>query len=138
MSQRKSTSSRVVVSGKETGEPLAHYSPAIVHGQSVYCSGALGTDPQSGALVPGGIEAQTRQALRNLETVLTLAGSSLAELVKVTCYLARADDFPGFDAAYRNVVPDPPPARATVGVTLMVEGALVELEAIAALISRAC
>lgn len=128
---------RVVVSGKETGEPLAHYSPAIVHGQSVYCSGALGTDPRSGELVAGGIEAQTRQALHNLAIVLTHAGSDLAELVKVTCYLARAEDFPGFDATYRTVVPHPPPARATIGVTLMVDGALVEIEAIAAVIGSA-
>lgn len=125
-------SSRRVISAGGTAAPLAHYSPAIVSECTVYCSGSLGTDPRSGKLVPGGIEAQTRQALMNLDAILTEAGSSLGNVLKMTCFLARTDDFLGFDRAYRELVPAPPPSRATVRVELMVEGALVEIEAIAA------
>lgn len=124
-------SPRRAVSSGGAAAPLAHYSPAIVSGRTVYCSGSLGTDLRSGEIVPGGIEAQTRQALMNLDAILTEAGSGLAAVLKMTCYLARTEDFPGFDRAYRELVPSPPPARATVRADLMVDGALLEIEAIA-------
>lgn len=112
--------------------PLSHYSPAIVLDHTVYCSGSLGTDPCSGELVDGGIEGQTRQALLNLEAVLKMANSDLENVVQMTCFLTRASDFAGFDRIYRELVPTPPPTRATVAAELMVEGALVEIQAIAA------
>lgn len=117
--------------GDMTPPPLAHYSHALVVDHTIYCSGCLGTDPKSGQLVAGGIEAQTRQALLNLDAILTTRGSGLGSVVRMTCFLARPADFPGFESVYRKLVPSPPPARATVGVQLIVEGALVEIEATA-------
>lgn len=100
---------RHAVAGSATPAPIAHYSPALVVDRTIYCSGCLGTDPTSGQLVEGGIEAQTRQALTNLDAILTSAGSGLGNVVRVTCFLTRRSDFPGFEAVYREVVPFPPP-----------------------------
>ena len=94
-------------------------------------SGVLGTDPGTGELVPGGTYAQTRQALRNLEAVLRAASSSLAQVLGMTCFLARPETFEEFERAYREIVPSPPPARATVGAELVVVGAMVEIQATA-------
>jgi 2-iminobutanoate/2-iminopropanoate deaminase len=91
-----------------------------------------GTDSGSGQTVDGGIEAQTRQALLNLDAILKTASSGLENLLHTTCFLARASDFAAFERTYRELVTAPPPALATVGVELMVEGALVEIQAIAA------
>lgn len=110
---------------------LAHYSPAIVVDRIVYCSGSLGIDPQTGELVEGGIQAQTRQALLNLDQLLAETGSSLANVVRMHCFLAHTTDFPDFEKAYREIVPPPPPARSTVGAELVLDGALVEIEATA-------
>ncbi len=124
---------RSAIASGDGGVPLAHYSAAIVFDHTVYCSGSLGTDPRSGQLVDGGIEAQTRQALLNLDAALKTANSGLENVLHMTCFLTRRSDFGAFERAYRELVPTPPPARATVGVELMVEGALVEVQAIAAL-----
>lgn len=126
---RMAASRRVV--GNQSNAPVAHYSPAIVVDRIVYCSGSLGTDPRTGDLVEGGIQAQTRQALLNLDNVLAQAGSSLRHVVRMHCFLARTADFPAFERTYREIVPSPPPARSTVGAKLVVDGALVEIEATA-------
>ena len=112
--------------------PLAHYSPAVVSDAVVYCSGVLGTDPDSGELVAGGTYEQTRRALRNLERLLDEAGSTLANVMRMTCFLSTSGSFADFERAYAELVPTPPPARATVSVQLVVPGALIEIEATAA------
>jgi 2-iminobutanoate/2-iminopropanoate deaminase len=115
--------------------PAAHYSQARVHDAIVYTAGAIGADPQTGALVDGGIEAQTRQALANLRAVLDAAGSDLAHVLKVNCFLADAADFARFNAAYAEVVGDAPPPRTTVGAAFPNPDLLVEIEMIAAVAS---
>ena len=79
---------------------LGPYSQAIVAGGFVFCSGMAGIDPKSGRAVEG-IEAQTEQALTNLgRRVLAEAGSSLADLVKVTIFYADVEDFPALNEVY--------------------------------------
>jgi 2-iminobutanoate/2-iminopropanoate deaminase len=112
--------------------PAAHYSQAVVHGGVVYTAGAIGLEPGSSTLVPGGIEAQTRQALANLRAVLDAAGSDFSRVLKATCYLADPSDFQAFDAAYAEALPGTPPPRTTVGIRFPDPGLLVEIEMIAA------
>ena len=110
--------------------PVGPYSQAIVAGDLVFCSGQVGLDPATGELVDG-LEAQAERALRNLSAVLDAAGVSWADVVKTTIFLADVGDFATVNAIYGRVMPDPAPARSTVGVSGLPKGALVEVEAIA-------
>ena len=97
----------------------------------LFLSGQIGLDPQTGELVPGDIEAQTERVLRNLEGVLRAAGSSLDHVVKTTIYLTDMDAFPRVNKVYEKFFGESLPARATVGVSSLPKGALVEVEALA-------
>ena len=115
---------------------IGPYSQAVVHAGLVYCSGQVALDPAKGELVPGGIEEQTRQVLKNLGSVLAAAGSSLERVLKTTVYLQRMDDFAKMNAIYGTYFPadkGAPPARATVEVAKLPKGALVEIDCVAAL-----
>jgi 2-iminobutanoate/2-iminopropanoate deaminase len=113
----------------ETGLP---YSPGILVGGTLYLSGQLGRDPETARLVPGGVEAETRQALENLGEVLHAAGMDYRDVVSVTAFLADFADFPKFNEVYREVFSEDPPARATVQVAGLNLGARVEIQMIAA------
>ena len=111
---------------------LGPYSQAIVAQGLVFCSGMPGIDPATGT-APEGIEAQTDQALTNLEAVLTAAGSSMAHLVKTTIFYADVEDFPALNAVYERFMPDPPPARSAPANVRLPRGLLVSIEATATL-----
>ena len=115
-----------------TGAPAAigPYSQAIVIDGLVFCSGQLGLDPATGALVEG-VEAQAERSLHNLEAVLDAAGLSMADVVKTTIFLVDMGAFAAVNAVYGRFMPDPPPARSTVAVAALPKGGLVEIEAIA-------
>ena len=114
------------------GAPAAigPYSQAIRSGDTVFCSGQVGLDPATGELVEG-LEAQAERALKNLAAVLDAAGLGFDDVVKTTIFLADIGDFAAVNAIYGKHMPDPPPARSTVGVGALPKGALVEIEAIA-------
>jgi 2-iminobutanoate/2-iminopropanoate deaminase len=112
-----------------TGLP---YSPGILVGDTLYISGQLGRDPATAKLVPGGIEPETRQALKNLGEVLKAAGMDYADVVSVTAFITDFQDFPKFNAAYAEVFAADPPARATVQVARLNLDAHVEIQMIAA------
>ena len=114
------------------GAPAAigPYSQAIGFDGFVFCSGQLGLDPATGDLVEG-VEAQAERALRNLSAVLDAAGATMTDVVKTTIFLADIDDFAAVNAVYARFMPEPPPARSTVGVAALPKGGLVEIEAIA-------
>ena len=107
------------------------YSPGILVGDTLYVAGHLGRDPVNIDLVEGGLEAETRQAMANIHEVLKEAGMDFENVVSVTAYIAHIEDFPRFNAVYREYFPDNPPARATVEVGALNVGALVELQMIA-------
>ncbi|MBI2828474.1 MAG: RidA family protein [Acidobacteria bacterium] len=112
----------------KTGLP---YSPGILAGKTLYISGHLGRDPVQTALVTGGIEAETRQALANIREVLMEAGMDFKDVTTVTVYITDFKNFEKFNAVYREYFPTDPPARATVQVAALNVGALVELQMIA-------
>jgi 2-iminobutanoate/2-iminopropanoate deaminase len=114
------------------GAPAAFgpYSQAIRTGDTVYCSGQIGLDPATGELVDG-VEAQAERALRNLAAVLDASGLGFDDVVKTTIFLANVDDFAAVNAVYGRHMPDPPPARSTIGVGALPKGALVEIEMVA-------
>jgi 2-iminobutanoate/2-iminopropanoate deaminase len=107
------------------------YNQAISIGELVFVAGQLGGKPGD-ATVEGGIAEQTEQALRNVAAILEAAGSSLDRLVKTTVFLQHLDDFAAMNEVYARHVGDKPPARSTVEVAALPSGALIEIEAIAA------
>jgi 2-iminobutanoate/2-iminopropanoate deaminase len=118
------------VTGEGVPKPAGPYSPGVVHGGLVFCSGQLGTDPATGALAQG-VEAQTRQALANLRAILEAAGSGMGNVVKTTVFLRDMADFPEMNWVYADAFGENRPARSTVAVAGIAQDALVEIEAIA-------
>ena len=114
------------------GAPAAvgPYCHAKLCGDTLYCSGQLGLDPVSGAL-PGGVEAQARQALENLGAVLKAAGMDYANVVKTTVFLADIGDFAAINAIYADYFQTEPPARSCVQAGALPKGGLFEIEAVA-------
>lgn len=121
-----------------TGAPAAigPYSQGIAADGLVFCSGQLGLDPATGNLVEGGVEAQAERALKNLGAVLDASGATFADVVKTTIFLVDIGDFTAVNAVYASFMPEPPPARSTIGVAALPKGGLVEIEAIARRASR--
>ena len=100
---------RQAVSTDMAPAALGPYSQAIIANGFVFCSGTVGVNLATA--VAEGVEAQTEQALRNLDAILTAAGTSLASLVKTTIFYHNLDDFAAINAFYARYLPDPPPAR---------------------------
>jgi 2-iminobutanoate/2-iminopropanoate deaminase len=110
---------------------IGPYSQAIKAGGFVFVSGQIPTDPQTGEFVAGGITEQTEQVLKNLKAVLEAAGSSLAQVVKTTVFLADMKEFSGMNEVYATFFSGAPPARATVAAAGLPRDARVEIEAVA-------
>lgn len=106
------------------------YSQAIVSNGLVFCSGQIGLDPEKQTLVEG-IEAQTHQVLKNLQAVLEEAGSSLDQVIKTTIYVKDMNDFAAVNEIYGSYFSEHKPARATVEVSSLPKGAIIEIDAIA-------
>jgi 2-iminobutanoate/2-iminopropanoate deaminase len=110
---------------------LPAFCHATVAGRQVFVSGMLGAAPGTMELVPGGIAAETTQALRNIETILAACGCGLADVAKVNVYLTDMGGFAVMNEAYVAVFGAEPPARITVGCTALALGALVEMDCVA-------
>ena len=122
---------RKIVTSNKAPKAIGPYSHAIQTGSLVFTSGQLGLDPQSGNLVPGGIAAETRQALTNIQQVLADAGSGMPLVVKTTVFLTDMADFSKMNSVYAEFFSEYPPARSTVQVAALPKGGSIEIEAIA-------
>ncbi len=122
-----------IVTSENTPRAIGPYSIANRFGELVFTAGQLGLDPLSGDLAPGGIEAETRQALINLKNVLEAAGSSLDHVLKTTVFLRDINDFARMNAVYADFFTSNFPARSAVQVAALPKGGAVEIEAVACL-----
>ena len=122
---------KTVVKSAKAPAALGPYSQAIKVGNTVYLSGSLGADPTTGNLVSGGIEAEARQALVNIGSVLEAAGLNYTHVVKNTVLLADINDFAALNKIYGEFFKIDPPARSTFQVAALLKGARVEIESIA-------
>ena len=109
---------------------LGPYSQAYKANGFVFISGQGGIDPAQGALVEGGVEAQTLQAMKNIEAILKEAGTDFSKVVKTTCFLADMGDFAKLNAIYAEYFTSKP-ARSCVAVKTLPANFLVEVEVIA-------
>jgi len=107
------------------------FSSAVRVGNMLYLSGQIGNLPGTRELVPGGVTAETRQAMENIKGVLTYAGSGLELVVKCTVFLADIADYQAVNAVYQEYFPVDPPARSAVAGSGLALGAKVEIECIA-------
>ena len=110
---------------------IGPYSQAIKVGELVFVSGQLPIDPATGAFAEGGIKELTRQSLTNMKAILEEAGTSMANVVKTTVFLADMKDFAAMNEVYAEFFAAPFPARSAVAVKTLPKGALVEIECIA-------
>ena len=106
------------------------FSEAVRVGNVLHLSGAIGIDA-SGRLVPGGIDAETRQSMENIAAVLERHGSSMARVIKCTVMLADMGEWYAANKVYLEFFPDHLPARSAFGTTGLALGARIEIEAIA-------
>lgn len=112
---------------------IGPYSQAIIANGFVFVAGQTPIDPATSKLVEGDITAQTHQVMKNLEAILTAAGTSLEHAVKTTIFLHSVGDFAAVNQVYGSYFNDSPPARSTIGGLDLPLGAQVEIEAVALL-----
>ena len=108
-------------------KPLGPYTPVVRAGDWIIVSGQLGL--HDGALVSGGVAAQTTKAIENLESQLDSVGAYLTDVVKTLCFLTDMDTFASFNEAYVQGFGSHRPARSTIGVAALPAGGAVEIEA---------
>ncbi len=120
-----------IVATDKAPQAIGPYSQAVKVGPLVYTAGQIGIDPATGEIVPGGVEAETRQALTNLKHVLEAAGSSLDLVIKTTVFLRDINDFAKMNAVYAEFFTAGFPARSAVQAAALPKGAAVEIEAVA-------
>jgi 2-iminobutanoate/2-iminopropanoate deaminase len=124
------------VTSEKAPKAIGPYSVAIKAGDLVFTSGQIGLIPETGNVIEGGVEAETRQALTNLASVLEASGSSLARVVKTTVFLRDMADFARMNAIYAEFFASQAPARSAVQVAALPKGAAVEIECVALLDAR--
>lgn len=119
-----------IIATAEAPAAIGPYSQAVRSGLVVFLSGQIGLDPKTKELVGQDFEAQVRQAFANLAAVARASGGSLAHAVKFTLFLTDLAQFGKVNAIMGELVPQPYPARSTVGVASLPKGAQFEVEAI--------
>lgn len=120
-----------VVATPDAPAAIGPYSQAIVVNGLVYTAGQIPLDPVSMDVDGTDIGTQSERVMQNLDAVLTAAGSSLAQVIKTTCFLVDLNDFQAFNAIYGRWFGEHKPARSTVQVAKLPRGVLVEVECVA-------
>lgn len=118
------------VYSEKAPKAIGPYSVATKLGDFVFVSGQLPVDASTGEIVEGGIEAQTRQSLTNMKSVLASIGLEPRHVVKTTVFIKDMNDFAAMNEVYGEFFSDPFPARSCVEVARLPKDALVEVEAI--------
>ena len=119
------------INTKNAPAAIGPYSQAVSSGGFIFVSGQLPIDPATGEFLEGGVEAQTRQSLSNIKSILEEAGSGLDKVLKTTVLLADMGDFAAMNGVYAEFFGTPYPARCAFAVKTLPKGALVEIECIA-------
>lgn len=117
-----------IISTKSAPQAIGPYSQAVEYNNLIFCSGQIAIDPQSGDMIGGGIEEQTKRVMENLKAVVESAGSNMEKVLKATIYLTDLSNFQTVNEIYGSYFKKNPPARATIEVTSLPKSAQVEIE----------
>ena len=120
------------VSTTQAPPPIGPYSQGVISGGLLFISGQIALDPKTGEIVPGDVQAQTEQVMKNLVAVLKEAKMGPENIVKTTVFLASMADYPKMNEVYERFLGKEPPARSTVEAGALPRGAKVEIDLIAA------
>lgn len=120
-----------IISTEKAPKAIGPYSQAVKVGDFLYTSGQIPIDVNTGNVVEGGVESQTRMVLKNLEAVLKEAGLSLGDVVKATIFIKDMNMFATINEVYGEYFKKPYPARSCVEVARLPKDVLVEIEAVA-------
>jgi 2-iminobutanoate/2-iminopropanoate deaminase len=121
-----------VLASAKAALPIGPYSQGIQVGNLIFVAGEKGIDPQTGRIVPGGIQAETRQTLENIQAILAEAGATLDNAVASTVHMVDLAEFAEMNAVYAQYFLQDPPGRTTVQVNALPAGARIEITVIAA------
>ena len=119
-----------IISTDKAPAAIGPYCQAVQFGNLLFVSGQIALDPQTGELVEGGIEAQTRRVLENIKAIIEGAGLTLQNVLKCSCFLNNMENFGKFNAIYDGYFKESLPARETVEVARLPKDVLVEVSAI--------
>jgi 2-iminobutanoate/2-iminopropanoate deaminase len=120
-----------IIKTNQAPKAIGPYSAGVKTSSFIFTAGQAGIIPETGNIIDGGIESETRQTLINIQHILQEGGSSLELVVKTTVFLRDMADFTRMNAVYAEFFKADPPARSTVQVAALPKGAAVEIEAIA-------
>lgn len=122
------------IATKKAPAAIGPYAQGNIVGSMIFASGQIPLDPETGTIVPGGIEEQTKQSLSNIKAILEEAGSSMDKVIKTTVFIKNMDDFGAMNAVYGTFFKEGAyPSRSAVEVARLPKDALVEIEVIAEL-----
>ncbi|MDR1390446.1 MAG: RidA family protein [Treponema sp.] len=119
-----------VIQTKDSPAAIGPYSQGFLAGGFIFTSGQIPLDPETGSVKGAGVAEQAQQAIANLKAVLEAGNSSLAKVIKTTCFLASMDDFAAFNEVYARHFTGKP-ARSCIAVKTLPRNVLCEIEAIA-------
>ena len=122
-----------IIATDKAALPVGPYSQAVRAGDLIFVAGEKGIDPSTGEIVPGGIEAETRQTLENIKAILEAADAAMSNVVRTVVYLTDIGEFARMNAVYAEYFTAEPPGRSCVQVVALPAGAHVEIEVTAAL-----
>jgi len=122
---------RIIISSNKIPAAIGPYSPAVKVGNMLFLSGQLPINPETGNIVGGGVQKQSKQILENLKILVELYSFTLKNVVKTTVFLKDMNDFTKFNQIYAEYFSEKFPARSCVEVACLPKNALIEIEAIA-------
>lgn len=120
-----------IISTNKAPQAIGPYSQAVEANGTLYISGQIPMNPETGKLVEADITTQTEQVMKNIEAILKEAGYSFENVVKSTCLLSTMENFGGMNDVYSKYYPENPPARAAFAVKELPLSVLIEIETIA-------
>jgi len=120
-----------IILTKEAPAPIGPYSQAVLAGSTLYVSGQIALDPETGELINENITEETHAVMKNLEAVLREAGFNFSDVVKCTIFIKNMGDFGTINEAYGQYFKQNPPARETVEVSMLPKNVNVEISCIA-------
>ncbi|AGA77598.1 RidA family protein [Echinicola vietnamensis] len=120
-----------IIYSKDAPAPIGPYSQAVKAGNTLFISGQIALDAETGELINENITEETHAVMKNLDAILSAAGYSFGDVVKCSIFIKNMDDFGTINEAYGQYFPSNPPARETVEVSKLPKNVQVEISCIA-------